>query len=188
MSFTITIEDFKNQFINGVNGFSYLPVWVSGKAYFTNDIVYWVDGNFYSSLIDGNLTAPDNADNWQLTRANTTDFITDSDIANAIAEAGVNFPERLLGDDTTKRLVFSYLAAFYLVFDRKNAQGTSVNGWLASSSIGSVSVSYQFPQWMNENPTYGIYMQNGYGQKYLSLIMPYLVGQVIVCPGKTTVN
>lgn len=59
-------------------------------------------------------------------------------------------------------------------------------GIVASKSVGSVSESYSIPQWMLNNPTFSMYAQNGYGRKYLSLIQPFLVGNIILSKGATT--
>ena len=50
----ITVEDFKNLF---TRDFPYLPLYIEGKAYFKDDIVY-VEPNFYKCLTDGTTTAP----------------------------------------------------------------------------------------------------------------------------------
>lgn len=181
----VTTDDFKNLF---TRGFFYLPVYVEGKAYFKDDEVYYAP-NFYKSLIDGNTTLPTDTTNWSLVNDSVDNYIQDSDILRAFNEAKVNFNAALFGDDDTVKMVFLYLAAHYLVIDLNNAMnplGMGFMGFTQSKSVGSVSESYAVPQWMLNNAILSQYAQTGYGRKYLSLIQPYLVGNIIFVPGRTT--
>lgn len=181
----ITVDDFKNLF---TRDFPYLPVWAEGTAYFIDDVVYY-EPNFYKSLTDGNITEPTDTENWQLTNDSINNYISDNDILRAFAEAKVNFNPDFFTDDETAIMVFCYLSAHYLVIDLNNAQSPFALGFMGftqSKSVGSVSESYGIPQWMLNNPVLGAYAQTGYGRKYLSLIMPYLRGNIILTPGRTT--
>lgn len=180
----ITVEDFKNLF---TRDFPYLPLYVEGKAYFAGDVVY-VDPNFYKCLNDGTTIAPP-GENWELTNDSTDNYISDTDILRAFAEAKINFNPNFFTDDETAIMVFCYLAAHYLVIDLNNAQnplGMGFMGFTQSKSVGSVSESYGIPQWMLSNRILGAYAQTGYGRKYLSLIQPYLIGNIMLIPGRTT--
>lgn len=181
----VTVEDFKNLF---TRDFPYLPVYIDGQAYFKGDVVYY-EPNFYTSLIDANTTPPTNTDNWELTNDSVNNYIQDSDIERAFAEARVNFNPNFFSDDETAIMVFCYLAAHYLVIDLNNAAnplGMGFMGFTQSKSVGSVSESYGIPQWMLNNPLLSGYAMTGYGRKYLSLIQPFLVGNIILTPGRTT--
>lgn len=181
----VTTDDFKNLF---TRDFPYLPVYVEGKAYFKDDEVYYAP-NFYKSLTDGNTTLPTDTTNWALANDSVDNYISDDDIMRAFKEANVNFNAGLFGDDDTIKMVFLYLAAHYLVIDLNNAQnplGLGFMGFTQSKSVGSVSESYAAPQWMLNNAILSQYAQTGYGRKYLSLIQPYLVGNIIFVPGRTT--
>ncbi len=181
----VTTDDFKNLF---TRDFPYLPVYVEGKAYFKDDEVYYTP-NFYKSLTDGNTTLPTDTTNWSLVNDSVDNYIQDSDILRAFNEAKVNFNAALFGDDDTVKMVFLYLAAHYLVIDLNNAMnplGLGFMGLVQSKSVGSVSESYALPQWMLNNAILSQYAITGYGRKYLSLIQPYLVGNIIFCPGRTT--
>ena len=179
---TVTVEYFKALF----KEFPYLPQYVYGKAYFTGDIVYY-NGNFYKSKIDANLTDPSNTTNWQLTDVSMDDYIQDSDIERAFEEAKINFNSDFFSSNNSAAMVYCYLAAHYLVIDLNNAQNPLALGFMGftqSKSVGSVSESYGIPQWMLNNDVLGAYAQTGYGRKYLSLIRPYLVGNIIFTPGR----
>lgn len=187
----ITAEGFKALF---ARDFPYLPVWIEGAAYFIDDIVYNAP-NFYKSLTDGNTQEPKVIDivngvsNWKFANEKLDNYISDNDIERAFTEAEVNFNPNLFADDSTAEMVFYYLAAHYLVIDLNNAANPlamGFNGFTQSKSAGSVSESYGIPQWMLNNAVLSGYAQTGYGRKYLSLIMPYLRGNIILTPGRTT--
>lgn len=170
--------------------FPYLPYFVNGKVYFKDDIVYY-NNNFYKSLVNNNTALPTNTTNWAIANVSKSDFIAENDIMKAFAEARVNFNPSLFPDCHAAELVFYYLAAHYLVIDLNNASNPlalGTMGFTSSKSVGSVSESYGIPQWMLNNLTLGLYAQTGYGRKYLSLIRPYLLGNIILSKGRTTTD
>lgn len=180
----ITVEDFKALF---TRDFPYVPYWQSGKSYLKDDVVYWGD-NFYQSKINANTDEPPTS-NWQLYNDSLFNYVTDDDISRAFVEAQINFNPQLFPNCETMRLVFCYLAAHYLVIDLNNAQNPLAFGFMGftqSKSVGSVSESYGIPQWVMSNPKLSMYAQTGYGRKYLSLIQPYLTGNIIYTPGRIT--
>ncbi len=115
-------------------------------------------------------------------------YIQDSDILRAYAEAKINFNSNFFKDDETAIMVFCYLAAHYLIIDLNNAANPLALGFMGftqSKSAGSLSQSYMIPSWVQNNNILGAYMQTGYGRKYLSLIQPFLIGNIILTPGCT---
>lgn len=183
----VTIEGFLNLFKSDFAPYL-LPTYVEGKAYFVDDVVY-LEPNFYVSLVDGNTTTPTDTTNWKLYNDSTDNYIQDADILRAFNEAKINFNTSFWKDDETAEMVFYYLAAHYLVIDLTNRQNPLLMGYKGmtqSKSVGSVSESYAIPQWMLNNQVLGTYAQTGYGRKYLSLIQPYLIGNIILSPGRTT--
>ena len=182
----ISVDGFKGQF---ARDFPYLPIWQQ-KTYFKNDIVY-VAPNFYQSLVDKNTAPVSNTTNWQIVNESLDNYISDNDILRAFNEAKLNFNPNFYECDATAEMVFYYLAAHYLVIDLNNAMnalGLGFMGYTTSKSVGSVSESYGIPSYMLNNPVLSGYAQTGYGRKYLSLIMPYIVGQIILTPGRTTIG
>lgn len=178
----ITVADFKAIF---TRDFPYVPYWQDGKIYFKDDIVYSVN-SFYKSKTDGNTDEPPSA-NWTLYNDNIFNYVSDEDISRAFTEAKVNFNPQLFPNCETMRMVFCYLAAHYLVIDLNNAQNPLALGFMGftqSKSVGSVSESYGLPQWVMSNPKLSLYAQTGYGRKYLSLIQPYLTGNIIYTRGR----
>lgn len=178
----ITVDEFKAQFFRD---FPYLPFWQSNKTYFKGDIVF-NDNNFYKSIIDTNTTEPPNA-NWQIYNDNIFNYVSDDDISKAFTEAKINFNPKLFSNCETLKLVFCYLAAHYLVIDLNNSQNPLAfgnMGLISGRSVGSVSEQYAIPQWVLNDRNLGLLAQTGYGRKYLSLILPYLTGNIIYTPGR----
>lgn len=188
---TVTVQQFKSYYARDFFN-SFLPVWCSEKTYFKGNNVYYLDGNFYTSKTDSNTALPTDTTNWQINGSlSIYNYITDNDIQKAIGQALLNANERFGASDEDKIEIFLHLVAFYLVMDLKNA-GAGLNssyaGLVASKSVGSVSESYNFPQWIINNPLYSIYTSNGYGLKYLSLIIPYLSTTILFSRGQTTIG
>lgn len=181
----ITIEQFKEYFFRD---FPYLPVWVKGKIYFTGDIVYF-NQNFYKSLVDNNTATPKETEMWQVTAGNVQDYVTDADITRAMSQAYINANYDFGSTDEERIMIYLHLIAFYLVMDWQNASmgvNSGYSGLVASKSVGDVSESYNFPQWMMNSPLYSLYSSNGFGMKYLSLIIPYLSCTILFSRGRTT--
>ena len=185
MNFTYSPAGFKNLFSRG---FPFLPVWDDTKIYFKWDSVFY-DGYMYQSKIDNNTLPPTNNLAWEITAENPQNYVSDTDIERAFAEAKINFNADFFTTPSDAEMVFYYLTAHYLVIDLNNAlNGLAVgfSGITSSKSVGSVSESYALPQDIVNNPILSPYLQTGYGRKYLSLILPYLRGNIIFCKGRTT--
>lgn len=117
------------------------------------------------------------------------DYVTDQDINKAYTEATMNFNPGLFGLDDEFRMCYLYLAAHYLVNDlQTSAAGVNSTGYypVNNRSVGSISEGYQIPEWMTNDPILGAFMTTRYGQKYLSLIKPLMIGNVQVYWGNTT--
>lgn len=185
----VTVEQFKQYFFRD---FSYLPLWNCSKTYFTGDIVYIeCEDTFYRSLIDFNNENPILCVTWEKVRASRYDYITDEDIQKAMSQALIDANERFGKDDNEKINIFLHLVAFFLVMDWKNASagaGSAYAGFTASKSVGDVSESYNFPTWLMDTPMYSIYSSNGFGMKYLSLILPYISCTLLLADGRSTFN
>lgn len=116
------------------------------------------------------------------------DGITDLDLLKAFAEASMNFNPALFATEQDQKLGFLYLAAHYLVIDIQNSsQGINgkYEGIMSSKSVGSVSAGYTIPDWVMASPIYSLLSQSKYGMKYLSLIIPQLIGNISVVKGAT---
>lgn len=184
---TVTVEQFKEYYNRD---FPYVPFFSDTKTYFIDDVVYYEEtGNFYKSLIDNNTSLPTDTEAWEVTNDDLLNYVTDSDIQKAIGQALINANERFGADDDERIIIFLHLVAFYLVMDLKNSASgvnSTYSGIVASKSVGDVSESYNFPTWLINSPIYSMYNSNGYGMKYLSLILPYLSVTILFSRGYST--
>lgn len=114
--------------------------------------------------------------------------VSDADITRAMMEANMNFNEDMFDTNEDKKLILLYLTAYYLVVDMNNinTQGASNNGGLVTyRQVRNVAESFKVPKWIEENPMFSQFAQNGYGLKYLNMIYPYLIGRMTIVPGAT---
>ena len=114
--------------------------------------------------------------------------VMDADITKAISEASMNINGTLFGSQETYSLAFLYLTAHYLVTDlRAASQGVSgAYTWLESSkAVGSVSQGFSIPENILKNPVIAQFSKTHYGAKYISLVLPHLVGGVFYIQGAT---
>lgn len=186
---SITVEEFKQHF---TRDFPYLPTYDATKIYFKDDEVY-VSPNFYQSLIDNNTQAVNVTTAWKSVKDDVSNYLSDTDIEKAIAEALLNFNTDLFYDannESSWKIPLLYLTAYYLVIDIKNGMtGIGSNAYAAyvgSKSVGNVSESYAIPSWVQNDPALGLYMDNGYGKKYLTYLIPRTSGFIYLAQGGTT--
>jgi hypothetical protein len=181
-----TVEQFKAQFPRFTPQFLSDIVYKNNTTYFKNNVVYY-DGSFYICIVENTTNDPLTTSDWKIYQDSVLNYTQDEDIQEAIQEASINFNESLFGDCNKAKTAFGLLVAFYVTYDFSIALGTAGVGIATSKSVGSVSESYGISTALLENPKFAIYAQNGYGCKYLSLIMPYLVGNIILVNGSTTI-
>jgi len=119
--------------------------------------------------------------------ADNQDYVMDADISRAYAQAQINFNDALFPDGAA--IAFMWLSAFYLVCDLQiGMKGitSQANFPINSKSAGGVSVSYSIPDRYSKDPFLSSFTQNGYGMKYLSLLIPRLIGNIQTVSGATT--
>lgn len=117
------------------------------------------------------------------------EYVVDADITKALTEANINFNSSLFGEDFEVTAVFMYLVAFYLVVNLQNSvKGVASQSKfpISSTSVGGVSVTFQIPDRFQKDPYIQQFTQNGYGMKYLSLVLPFIIGNVTLLEGTTT--
>ena len=183
---SITASDFRTQFPRFTPMYLSDITYASGTTYFKDSIVYY-ETKFYKAKKD-TTALPTVTTDWDLYNDSVLNYTQDSDILNAYNEAKVNFNEGLFPDEQTALMVFLYLTAYYLTVDFNNALGANGIGIATSRSVGSVSESYTIPQYLVNSPALSMYCSNGYGVKYGTLIYPYLIGNVMLFKGATTVS
>ena len=181
-----TVSDFKAQFPRFTP--EYLPVYTPG-TYFKGDIVYYSDtALFYECKANNTTSLPTVTQDWKLYNDSVLNYTQDSDIQEAIQEACINFNENLFGCANKARTVFLYLVAHYLTVDFNIALGVNQIGLTTSKSVGSVSEGYTIPQWILNNNALAPYATTGYGIKYATLLRPYLIGNIMLFKGRSTVD
>lgn len=130
--------------------------------------------------------------------------VQDNDIQRAINETSVSFNPGLwdsspIGATTEQNIAYLYLAAHYMTLNIQGAGGlASVNrgrgvkssggGTIQTKSIGSVSITYAIPDYVQNSAVLGQYMRTDFGQKYLALLAPRIVGNVAVVSGASPAN
>ncbi len=117
------------------------------------------------------------------------DLIYDADIEKAYGMASILFPTGLWSNDTEFKTAYLLLSAHCMVTDIQTAAGGIASTGLnptASRSVGAVSESYDMPDWATKSRTLAPYLATRYGQQYLMLLKPRMIGGFAVAAGATT--
>lgn len=183
-----TINFFKSFF---VRDFRYIDVWSDEVAYSKGDIVFYSGNNlFYVAIQDNIATLPTDTEYWSLVDSETNVYVLDSDIEKAYFQAKQFFNPALFDNENDLLSYICYLIAHYLVIDIQMSQeGVNSTGYYIPNhtTVGDVSESYSNPT-NSQGDSFILYQlnQTRYGQKYLSLISPLLVGHFNSIRGTTT--
>lgn len=183
-----TVSFFKSFF---VRDFKYIGVW-DGETFYNKGttVFYTVDNGFYIALQDNIATPPTDTESWALVESETGMFVLDSDIEKAYFQAKQFFNNNLFDNENDLLSYICYLIAHYLVIDLQMSQeGVNSTGYYIPNhtTVGDVSESYSNPT-NSQGDSFILYQlnQTRYGQKYLSLISPLLVGHFNSVKGTTT--
>ena len=183
-----TVEFFKSFF---VRDFKYIDVWSDEVSYLKGDIVFYTGNNlFYMALQDNVATPPTDTEYWSEVDTETNIYVLDSDIEKAYFQARQFFNPALFDNENDLLSYICYLIAHYLVIDIQMSQeGVNSTGYYIPNhtTVGDVSESYSNPT-NSQGDSFILYQlnQTRYGQKYLSLISPLLVGHYNSIRGTTT--
>jgi hypothetical protein len=131
------------------------------------------------------------------------DSVTPNDIQRAINESVIMFNPGLwdsstpVGNSTEAGIAMMYLAAHLMVLNIQQMAGglsaiprgkgvrNSPKGVLVAAGVGSASVSYQVPPpRVQENAVLMDLFRTTFGQRYLAMMEPRLVGNVQVVSGR----
>lgn len=184
---TITVDDFKDLFYRD---FPFLNTYDNAELYNAGDRVYYATTKlFYDCTVNGTTgILPTVTANWEAASDSVLNYVQDGDITRAFAEAKMNLNQALFSSDENIELGYLYLTAHYLVHDLRAALG-GVSGTalfpVTSRSVGSVSESYNIPQAYLDNPILTFYTTSPYGLKFLAMVLPYMVGNVVAVSGGT---
>ena len=183
-----TVNFFKSFF---VRDFKYIDVWSDEVAYTKGETVFYtVNNQFYIALQDNIATLPTDTEYWSLIDSETNIYVLDSDIEKAYFQARQFFNNNLFDNENDLLSYICYLIAHYLVIDIQMSQeGVNSTGYYIPNhtTVGDVSESYSNPT-NSQGDSFILYQlnQTRYGQKYLSLISPLLVGHFNSVRGTTT--
>lgn len=105
--------------------------------------------------------------------------VLDSDITYAFQFTNTSVNQGFFTDQGSYAVGYNLLAAHYLVTNlRASSQG--INGqynWLqVSKAVGQVNEAFAIPQYILNNPLLSSLSKTNYGQAYLVMILPNLVG------------
>lgn len=122
------------------------------------------------------------------------DSVRDVDITNAIADAAPMVNQGLWSSTAEATTAYLLASAHYLVLNlqasggpmaRKVGAGANNRGGgvILSKNVGSIGLTYSIPESVQNSRILGPFMRTDYGQRYLQMIAPRLVGNVAVAGG-----
>jgi hypothetical protein len=118
----------------------------------------------------------------------TSDVVMDADITRAIYDSSININTALFPDQANYTNAFLQLTAHNLVLNiRASSQGLSgvFNFPTVSRGVGQVSEGFQIPQRISDDPVLSMLTKTTYGAKYLSIVLPFAVGNMFSSTGMT---
>lgn len=182
----ITPQNFKDYF---KREFNYLILWNEEISYKINKIVYY-DELFYKSLFNNNLNnnPSSSPEEWLEYETNYNNYINDDDILKAFGQAKnmINI-DLFSGNDELLTICFLMLSAHFLVIDLNMGKGNGASNFMMTSkSVDGVSASYGIPQKYLDNPLFNYLISTSFGLKYLSYLLPKLVGYMGTARGTTS--
>jgi len=124
----------------------------------------------------------------------TADKVMDADVTNALNDATLVFNEGLFADTLEIKTAFLFAAAHFLVLNVQAAGGLSAvnrgrgvksrgGGAIQNKAVDGVSVGFAVSPFVTDSPILSQFLRTDYGQKYLALVTPRLVGNVAVVSG-----
>lgn len=180
---TITTAQFQALF---ARDFPYLPVYDPTAIYNIGNQAFY-NGLFFESKKDG-LTAvtPVQGADWNKVPGDPNNYVSVNDIQNAFNDAQVLFNQGLWG--TALQITNGYLTltAHFLCLNMRAA----INGiqsvgeqMMASRGAGGINSSYSIPTDYQADPVLAQYTTTAYGMKYLSMVLPFLRGNMVAVRG-----
>jgi len=185
---TPSIPQFKAYFFRD---FPYLSniEWNILTNYIVGDKVFYsVTELFYEAILNNVGQVPTDIVVWKIVSDKQQNYILDLDIQKAFDEATYNINQACFGTQEEFDIPFFYLSAHYLVQDLlASSQGlTGSYSWLTvSKSVGNVSQSFGIPPYILNSPQFAYISTTRYGAKYISLIIPCIIGGVVSVAGAT---
>lgn len=133
------------------------------------------------------------------------DSVQDGDIQRGLNEAGIMFnpslwdTTTLIGTTSEGGIAYMYLAAHLMVLNIQQMAGglsalprgkgtrNSAEGIVVASGVGQASVTYQVPPpRVAENAILMDFFRTTFGQRFMAMIEPRLIGRIEVVSGRST--
>lgn len=191
---TITVDDFKALFFRDFPYFSSIQ-YDPTAVYNTGDEVFFPATNLFyqcnTDVTQGVAPYPPPAapatSPWTKYQDDSDNWVQDADITKAFSEAQICFNQTFFNTDPNIQIGYLYMTAHYLVIDLRAAMAGGINASgdfpLASRTVGSVSAGYAVPAAYTENPQLSQYTTTAYGMKYLTMVLPQMVGNIVAVWG-----
>lgn len=120
--------------------------------------------------------------------------VQDTDIQRGLNETMFVFNQALWGSDYEVATAYLYASAHFMVLNIQAAGGLNATnmgvgvqskggGTIESKGVGSVNVGFAVPDFVRQSPILSQFMRTDYGQSYLQLLNPRLVGNIQVVSG-----
>ncbi len=173
----LTAEDFKEFF---PRDFCYATIWNDTTTYKVYDIVYYNPSRlFYKCLVENTNVAPTNQTDWQINEDQSC--VLDSDIELAFTQALGIINSSDFKDFERAKMVYFFLVAAFIELDanmrNEGGGGGGTTGFIASKSVGDVSVSFKTPADITYNEEY--LTSTNYGKKALFYLKPIMKAKTV---------
>lgn len=125
------------------------------------------------------------------TYGSTDETVKDGDIQTAIDDAAGLYNAELFSEELGK-IAYLLLTAHLLVLNLRSAGGlgsikggmnSQADGAMESKSVGQVSASIAFPDSVKNNAVLSAFLQTNYGQRYVQILYPRIIGNVTAVAG-----
>lgn len=128
------------------------------------------------------------------------DSVTDNDITRALGEVPPLYNQALLDTTTDQINAYLYIAAHLMVMNIQGAGGLSAiprgrgvrnvgEGVAVAKGVGQANVTYQVPpDRVSSSPTLLYFFRTDFGQRYLAMVAPRLIGNIAVVCGPNQVS
>lgn len=123
------------------------------------------------------------------------DAVRDADIQRGLDEAAPHFNQSLFGTPADQTSAYLFVAAHCMVMNIQTAGGLSAvnrgrgtrnvgEGVTVSKGVGQANVTYQVPPpRVADSPTLLYFFQTTFGQRFIQLVSPRLIGNMAVVCG-----
>ncbi len=186
---TITVDDFKALFFRDFPYFSSIQYDPTAVYNAGDEVFFPANRLFYQCGVDNTTgvapyppPAAPAISPWTKYQDDSDNWIQDADITKAFSEAMICFNQQFFSSDANIKIGYLYMTAHYLVIDIQAALAGGINATgnfpTTNRTVGSVSAGYAIPEAYMKNPQLAQYATTAYGLKYLTMVLPQMVGNI----------